>query len=95
MTTQYDVKSAYTAADAALVTSRTRLKGMYLVVGTAGTDPVIVYDNSSAATGTVLFKIGTTAAGAHTVVIPGEGILAVNGLYVDKGDADSVTVIYG
>lgn len=92
---QYDVKSAYTAADAALVTSRTRLKGLYVVVGTAGTVPVTVYDNSSAGSGTILFKIGTTAAGAHTVVIPAEGILALNGLYVDTGDADSVTVIYG
>ena len=92
---QYDVKSAYTAADAALVTARTRLKGMYVVVGTAGTLPVTVYDNASTGSGTVVFKIGTTAAGAHTVVIPGEGILALNGLYVDTGDADSVTVIYG
>jgi len=92
---QYDVKSAYTAGDAALVTARTRLKGMYVVVGTAGTLPVIVYDNASAASGTAIFKIGTTAAGAHTVVIPGEGILALNGLYVDTGDADSVTIIYG
>ena len=55
---QYDVKSAYTAADAALVTARTRLKGMYVVVGTAGTVPVTVYDNASAGSGTALFKIG-------------------------------------
>lgn len=95
MTVQYDVKSAYTESDAAVVTYRTRLKGLYVVVGTSGTAPVIVYDNASAGSGTVAFKIGTTAAGAHTVVIPGDGILALNGLYVDKGDADSVTVIYG
>ena len=92
---QYDVKSAYTAADAALVTARTRLKGMYIVVGTAGANPVTVYDNSSAASGTVVFRAGASVAGAHTVVIPGEGILALNGLYVDTGSADSVTIIYG
>ena len=95
MAMQYDVKSAYTASDAAVVTYRTRLKGLYVVVGTAGTLPVTVYDNASAGSGTALFKLGTTAAGAHTVVIPGDGILAVNGLFVDTGDADSVTVIYG
>jgi len=92
---QYDVKSAYTAADAALVTARTRLKRMYIVVGTAGANPVTVYDNSSAASGTVVFRAGASVAGAHTVVIPGEGILALNGLYVDTGSADSVTIIYG
>jgi len=95
MTTQYDVKSAYTASDAALVTTRTRLKGMYIVVSTGGSTPVTVYDNSSAASGTVVFRAGATVAGAHTVVIPGEGILAVNGLFVDTGSADSVTIIYG
>lgn len=95
MTVQYDVKSAYTASDAAVVTYRTRLKGMYVVTSTGGSNPVIVYDNASAASGTVLFKIGATVAGAHTVVIPGDGILALNGLFVDTGSADSVTVIYG
>jgi hypothetical protein len=95
MTTQYDVKSAYTAVDAALVTSRTRLKGMYIVVGTAGANPVTVYDNASAGSGTVVLRAGASVAGAHTLVIPGEGILAMNGLYVDTGSADSVTLIYG
>ena len=95
MTTQFDVKSAYTATDAAVVTYRTRLKGMYIAVSTAGSNPVTVYDNASAATGTVLFRAGASVSGAHTVVIPGEGILAVNGLFVDTGSADSVTVIYG
>lgn len=95
MTVQFDVKAAYTAADAAVVTYRTRLKGMYIAVSTGGSNPVTVYDNSSAASGTVLFRAGATVAGAHTVVIPGDGILALNGLFVDTGSADSVTVIYG
>ena len=95
MAMQYDVKAAYTAADAALVPYRSRLKGLYIVVSTAGTVPVTVYDNASTGSGTVVFRAGTTVAGAHTVVIPADGILAVNGLYVDTGDADSVTIIYG
>lgn len=95
MSTQYDVKSAYTAEDAALVTSRTRLKGLYIVVSTGGANPVTVYDNASAGSGTVVLRAGASVSGAHTVVIPGEGILATNGLYVDTGSADSVTIIYG
>ena len=95
MTMQYDVKSAYTEADAAMVTYPVRVKGAYISVTTAGTDPVILYDNASAASGTVLLKLGVTAAGAHTVVIPGEGIRAVNGVYCDTGDAAAVTIFYG
>ena len=95
MTMQYDVKAAYTEADAALVTTRTRIKGAYVVVSTAGANPVIFYDNASAASGTVLLKLGASFAGAHTVVIPGEGILATNGVYCDTGSAAQVTMFYG
>ena len=92
---QTDVKSAYTESDAAVVPYRTRLKSLFFICTTAGTDPIIVYDDASGATGDVLLKVGTTAAGGNTVLIPGEGILARNGVYVDTGDADSVTVFYG
>lgn len=92
---QTDVKSAYTESGAAVVTYRTRVKSLFFICNTAGTSPIIVYDNASAASGDVLLKVGTTAAGGNTVLIPGEGVLARNGVFVDVGDADSVTVFYG
>ena len=95
MTMKYDVKSAYIAADAAMVTYPVRIKGAYISVTTGGTNPVIFYDNDSAASGTVLLKLGVTAAGAHTVVIPGEGIRALNGVFCDTGYAAAVTIFYG
>jgi hypothetical protein len=48
---QYDVKSAFATADAALVDYRVRIKGVFYAVTVAGTD-VILYDNASAASGT-------------------------------------------
>jgi hypothetical protein len=92
---QYDVKAAYTAADAAMVTYPVRIKGAYISVTTGGSNPVVFYDNASAASGTVLLRLGVTAAGAHTVVIPGEGIRADNGVFCDTGDAAAVTIFYG
>jgi hypothetical protein len=92
---QYDIKSAYTEADAAMVAYRTRLKGAYIVVSTGGANPVVFYDNASSAAGNVLLKLGATVAGAHTVVIPQEGILAERGIYCDTGSAASVTLFYG
>lgn len=93
---QYDVKAAYTtAATAALVPYRTRVKGAYIVVSAAGSTPVTLYDNASAASGDVLVQIGANAVGAHTVVIPGEGILATNGVFCDRGSAAQVTIFYG
>jgi len=95
MAMQYDVKAAYTASDAAMVAYPVRIKGAYISVTTGGSNPVTFYDNASAASGTVLLRLGVTAAGAHTVVIPGEGIRADNGVYCDTGDAAAVTIFYG
>jgi hypothetical protein len=95
MTMQYDVKAAYTESDAAMLTYPVRIKGAYISVTTAGANPVTFYDNASAASGNVLLRLGVTAAGAHTVVIPGEGIRALNGVFCDTGDAAAVTIFYG
>jgi len=95
MTMQYDVKAAYTTSDVAMVAYPVRIKGAYVSVTTGGANPVIFYDNATAASGTVLLRIGVTAAGCHTVVIPGEGIKALNGVYCDTGSAAAVTVFYG
>ena len=95
MAMQYDVKAAYTASDAAMVTYPVRVKGAYVSVTTGGSDPVVLYDNASAASGNVLMRIGVTAAGCHTVVIPGEGIRADNGVFCDTGSAAAVTIFYG
>lgn len=94
MAMQTDVKSAFKAGDGAILTSRTRLKGIFYAVATAG-DDVILYDNSSAASGTVAITLPGDVAGQFNVVIPGEGILLNNGLYADAGGASGVTVFYG
>ncbi len=95
MAMQYDVKAAYAASDAAMVAYPVRIKGAYISVTAGGTNPVVFYDNASAASGNVLLRLGVTAAGAHTVVIPGEGIRAENGVFCDTGDAAAVTIFYG
>ena len=92
---QYDVKAAYTETDVALVPYRTRVKGAYIVVDTGGATPVTLYDNASAGSGNILLQLGAAVAGAHTVVIPGEGILAQNGIFCSMGAAAQVTVFYG
>lgn len=92
---QTDVKSVYTASSAALTTTRTRIKGVFYAVSTGGASPVIFYDNASAGSGTVILEVSAAVAGSHNVIIPGEGILATNGVYVDKGSATAVTLIYG
>ena len=49
MAMQYDVKAAFTTTDAAMVTYPARIKGAYVAVSSAGSNPVTFYDNASAA----------------------------------------------
>ena len=97
MTMQYDVKSAYTGNSAAqLVSNRTRLK-QAVIVGNASAGSVIFYDTASnSATGNVLWQQKTsTGVQPFQVLVPGEGILAQNGIYVSTVNVASVTVCYG
>lgn len=91
---QYDVKAVYRTDDGVLVPNRTRIKGAFIAVSSAGTAAVI-YDNASAASGNVLLTIPAAVAGQHTLVIPGEGILAENGAFLDINGLAAITVIYG
>ena len=95
MAMQYDVKATYTEADAVLLATRARVKGLVVNVATAGANPVILYDNATTNAGTVLCKVSAAYAGNINVLIPGEGILAVNGVYCDTGSAAAVTMFYG
>ena len=96
MTVQYDVKSAYVAGNSgALYEGRTRLKQIvFLGTGTAGT--IKLYDNASAASGDILYEFKfATAVQPFQVLIPGEGILAQNGIYLSGTNLSAVSVCYG
>ena len=92
---QTDIKSAHTNTSAVLVNFRTRLKQItFNSNGTAGT--LILYDNASAASGTILwqFDFGANVISVP-VLLPGEGILAYNGIYATLTNANSCTICYG
>ena len=95
MTMQYDVKSAYAGTlPAQLYTGRTRLKQVvFLGNGTAGT--ITLYDGTDN-TGPIVWQGKTsTAVQPFQVLIPGEGILCNNGVYVAGTNLSFVNVIYG
>ena len=91
---QTDVKSAYRVNDGVLFAGRTRLKGIFYTVTVVGTAPVI-YDNAASAAGDALVILPADTLGAFNVVIPGEGLLATNGMYLDMNSGNAITVFYG
>ena len=95
MTMQYDVKSAYTATlPAQLYTGRTRLKSIVFIGnGTGGT--FAIYDGTDN-TGNIVYQFKfSTAVQPFQVLLPGEGILCQNGMYVVGTTLTAISVTYG
>jgi hypothetical protein len=90
---QTDVKSGFcfAAASTAVVTERTRLRGVTISYPSGGTVQV-----TNGNGGAVLFTFQAPAtAGSVNVLIPGEGILASAGLYVTCAASTTANVFYG
>lgn len=94
MATATDVKATYLTADGAIFAGRARLKGLTVTVSSAGA-ALAVYNNASAATGTKVIEVSTAAVGSFNILLPGDGILASSGLFLDINGAAAVTAYYG
>jgi hypothetical protein len=92
-TTQTDVKMAHLNASGLAVTGRVRVKGYQVAPGGAG--QLNFYDNTTNS-GTISLSIDTTANTAIiSTLIPGEGILFFNGVYVTLPASTAITIFYG
>tara|TARA_R110000822_G_scaffold231283_1_gene363293 strand:+ start:505 stop:711 length:207 start_codon:yes stop_codon:yes gene_type:complete len=59
-----------------------------------GSGDVVFYDNASTASGTVLLEIDEKAQSTVDIIIPGDGILAKNGVYVSLPSNVTATIFY-
>lgn len=90
---QTDVKSVTVTADGTAVSYRTRVKAL-VMTSTAVAGSVVLKDGG--ASGAALLTLNTPAAADfHNILVPGEGILFEQDVYVDVTDVASVTVFYG
>ena len=89
---QTDVKAATVTSESAAVPYRTRVKALsFVTTTTAGS--VQIEDGNG---GTTKINIATPAvAGMEYVLIPGEGVLCENAIWVVPTNVASVTVFYG
>jgi len=93
---QTDVKAAHTTGSGVIYNGRTRVKAIVCLGATTAGD-IVLYDNAAAASGTELIRFAVPGNANNVVEInlPGEGILAQNGIYASVPTGYSVTVIYG
>jgi hypothetical protein len=92
---QYDVKSSYAGTlPAQLYTGRTRLKSIVFIGnGTGGT--FTIYDGTDTS-GAIVYQFKfSTAVQPFQVLLPGEGILCQNGVYVVGTTLSAISVTYG
>jgi len=89
-----DVLSAHSHTSAALINRRCRMRGVVINTDSGATGDVIFYDNASAASGTVLLEVDEKSQGMLDIIIPGDGILAKNGVYVSLPANVTATIFY-
>ena len=91
---QTDVKAAHLNASGVIFAGRTRVRGYQIAPGAAG--QIDFYDNATTNSGNVNLSVDTTANTAIiSTIIPAEGILFANGVYVTLPASTSITVFYG
>jgi hypothetical protein len=94
MAMQYDVKSAHIEATGLMVSGRVRLKGYQcLSGGTAG--DIVFTDGTAGGTERLRFNVPNNTNNPFANLIPGEGILFDNGIYVTLPGTSKVTIFYG
>jgi hypothetical protein len=95
---QTDVKSAHRSTAGSYYAGRTRLKAFIVTPAISTACTFEIRDGS--ASGAILFTMDITSqtvANSTHILVPGEGILAQNGLYLtlSVGSITSISVFYG
>lgn len=92
---QTDVKAGHRDSSGVVYVGRTRVKGYQIAPGgTAG--EIQFWDNATTNSGTEAITINiTTNAAVIATLIPGEGVLFQNGVYVVLPASAAITVFYG
>ena len=95
MSISSNLQAVTKTADAAAISGRTRVNGIYYTC--TGTASSFTLKNGSTSAGTGYVTITTpAAAGAYDIILPDAGILFEDGVYVDVADANvtSVTLLF-
>jgi len=93
MTMQTDVKSVTGTVDGELVAVRSRVKAMTITCTTTAGSVVLKDGGVSGASKLTINTPGV--AEIFNILIPGEGVLFENTIYLDVTNVSSVTVFHG
>jgi len=86
--------SGLQTADAAIQVGRNRINAITLLGDGTNAASLIVYDNASAASGTVLAKVTQLATARLTHIIVENPVICDNGIYADVTGTGAEYIIY-
>lgn len=89
-----DVKSTHLHTSGVFIGRRCRLRGVVVNTTSGSSGDVVFYDNASAASGTVLLEVDEKSPSTVDIIIPGDGILAKNGVYGSIPSNVTVTIFF-
>jgi hypothetical protein len=87
-----EVTAKHLHASGVLANCRGRLKGFIVNHDSGTSGNIILYDNDSAASGSVVLEVDEKSIGTFGMQIPGDGIIFQDGLYVTLPANTSITV---
>jgi hypothetical protein len=91
MSISSNIQAVTKTADAAAISGRTRVNGIYYTC--SGTASSFTLKNGSTSGAPVVVAINTPAsAGAYDLMIPDMGVLFTNGVFIDVADANVLSV---
>lgn len=88
--------SGLKSADTAILVGPGKLRGLQVLADGTNAATVVIYDNPSAASGTILAKVtvDATLTEASAGGIPSEGVWALTGLYADVTGTGAEFIVY-
>lgn len=93
MAMQTDVKAAQATESGSIVAARYRLKAIYVLGGESPGS--ISFTDGQNGTSRLALTAPADIYGSQYLLLPGEGILFQNGIYLVNEDGVSVTAFYG
>lgn len=95
MPSEYTMKSSgLKVADAAIAARPARLHSVQVIGDGTNAATAIIYDNASAASGTVLAKIVVDAGATYEDWLSEVGVEALNGIYLDISGTGAEAVVH-
>lgn len=76
-----EVKAVHRNDSGSFASGRGRLMGFIINHDTGATGQALIYDNASAASGTIVLELDESGKGVFGMEIPGDGIIFENGLF--------------